>query len=297
MAGSSSSIRAWVQAARPLAVGNVIIPVLWGSAYAAGTAPMRWQGLALACAWAWIDQLFIVFANDLADERVDRLGRATPMSGGSRVLVEGKLTPRQLARAAALAATALLALSLALSWSLHSWVPLACGGAALVLMWAYSFAPLRLSYGRGGMLAQALGMGVVLPILGFVLQGRELVDINWLALGPTMSLAASSHLLTALPDIEGDRRGHKRTRAVRVGEARARVEAFAWMLLAVTLATAFAGVSITAASSAIALIVVGYAFARRFVRDPVGRVRFAWVGLVVNSALWVGWIVWLLRGG
>ncbi len=288
-------LTAWIRAARPLAAGNVLIPVIFGAVFAAQARPLSTGGLVWACVWAWLDQLLIVFTNDLADEQVDRLGPGSAMSGGSRVLVEGQLERAQLWRGAAFVFTLWLGLSAWLSWRSESLVPLACTTAALVLLWAYSFRPLRLSYGRGGMAAQAIGMGIVLPIFGWHLQGRSLDTLPLLALIPTVCLAASSHLLTALPDLEGDRRGQKLTRVVRIGEARARIEAFALMLLAIIGAYLSTPLALLPTLAASALVLLAFAFARRMVHDRVGRVRFAWTGLVTNSALWLGWIWTLWR--
>ena len=94
---------------------------------------------------------------DVADEDADRANDVpTPFSGGSRVLVEGKISTAALRRASWLAVLALMALAafMALGMDRPLLFPLWVGGIAL--LWAYSYAPLRLSYRGYGELAQAV---------------------------------------------------------------------------------------------------------------------------------------------
>src|SRR5687767_1715008 len=107
-------IHAWVQAARPLAQANIALPLLVGQLLAfAITGVWSWPLFVLVHVAGVLDQLYIVFANDLADEEGDRNNTTFNLfSGGSRVLVDGKLDRRQLGRAAIGAAIALLVVAL-----------------------------------------------------------------------------------------------------------------------------------------------------------------------------------------
>src|SRR5690606_30972610 len=98
-------------------------------------------------------------------------------------------------------------------------------GAAVMLLWAYSFPPLRLSYRGYGELAQGLGVGVVLPLLGFYLQAGTIGGVPWVALVPSFMLAFASNIATAVPDREADEAVDKQTWPVRYGDARARKHA------------------------------------------------------------------------
>ena len=175
------SLRAWIQASRPLSQVNIALPLLVGEMLAFVDCLHLDVGLlVVAHAFGVLDQLFIVWANDVADEADDRANMApTPFSGGSRVLVEGKLTRRALARAAAGAAIAMLVLSIFAAALLdRPAMPLAWALAG-ALAWAYSFAPFRLSHGAGGAAAQAFGVMVVLPLLGFFLQCGDVRGFPW----------------------------------------------------------------------------------------------------------------------
>ena len=111
------TVAAWVQALRPLAQANLASPLLCGAALAwrdhagspsAPPAVMLVAGLAFTV----LAQPCIVFLNDVHDAEGDRHNLApTPFSGGSRVLVEGKISALALRRAANVCAGVLVSAS------------------------------------------------------------------------------------------------------------------------------------------------------------------------------------------
>lgn len=218
------SLRAWVQASRPLAQVNIAVPVLLGEMIAYVECMRLDVGLLLvAHLFGVLDQLFIVWANDVADEASDRLNpHPTPFSGGSRVLIEGKLRPQQLARAAVVAAGLMLGLSVYAAVALDRPAMPLGWALAVLLMWAYSFPPGRLSYRGAGALTQAFGVMVCLPLLGFYLQCGDIRGFPWAALVPLAALGLASNITTALPDHEADAATDKATWPVRYGPRRAR---------------------------------------------------------------------------
>lgn len=220
------NLRAWLRAARPLAHGNIAPPIFLGAAMASEGRGLDLTLLLCAHLFGALDHLVIVFANDFADEETDRKNaNATPFSGGSRVLVRGELHAPDLGRAALVLSAALLAFSclVAVLFARPS-LPL-FALAALGLLHAYSFAPLRLSYRGGGELLQGLGIGVVLPALGFYIQRGTLEGLSLWALCGLFLFGVSGNLLTALPDVVSDRASHKHTWSVRFGELHARMSA------------------------------------------------------------------------
>ena len=213
-------MKAWIQAARPLAHVNIVVPLLLGHAAAwhvTGKFDAWW--LAAALGWGVLDHLFVIFSNDFADHEADS-GRRTPLSGGSGVIPEGKLTSEQIARAAQLAAILLLSYSCVLMFVGRTWTPF-YGLAALLLMWLYSFSPARLSYRGGGELLQGIGVGIGLPSLAYYLQTETPFAPGWV-IWPAALLGTCSNVLTALPDVEDDSRADKKTWPVRHGAASAR---------------------------------------------------------------------------
>lgn len=223
-----------MQAARPLAAANVAVPLGLGQALAyAVHGRFDWGLFGAVGLLGVLNQLFIVFANDFADREADALNPSpSVVSGGSRVIQEGKLAPEALRKAAWLMLGALLVVAgvLALVHQLW-WLPaLVLGGAAL--MWAYSFPPLRLSYRGYGELLQGLGVGVTLPVIGFYAQAHGFAGLPWLGLFPCFLLGYAGNVLTALPDYPGDRAANKRTYPVRFGQFAARRHALELLAVA-----------------------------------------------------------------
>ncbi len=227
----------WLQAARPLAHVNIAVPLLLGEMLAFHAGGRIDIGMLVAAhAFGVLDQLFIVFANDVADEAGDRVNEThNAFSGGSRVLPEGKISRRALATAAAACALGMVALSVGLATAGHRPAMLAGCALALLLLWAYSYAPLRLSYRGHGELTQGVGVGLVLPAIGWYLQTGELDSLPWLALLPGVLLGVASNISTALPDHPADEAVGKATWPVRFGQARARKHSLQLIALAVLL--------------------------------------------------------------
>ncbi|MDH5671433.1 MAG: prenyltransferase [Myxococcales bacterium] len=234
---SRSMAVAWLRASRLAAQSYIAPPLLLGQLWALFLGA-DFDGA--ICGWLMLfglfDQLFIVYSNDYADRGADALNRTpTLFSGGSRVLVEAVLTPRALGRAAA--ATALLTFSTGavLAFGFGRPLSLPLGVLALLLMWAYSFPPLSLSYRGGGELLQALGVGFCLPLFGFYNQAGTLEGLPWallVALLPTHLACAAA---TSLPDADGDRAAGKHSASVVLGRDGARRAI--WVLHALTIAS------------------------------------------------------------
>ncbi|MDQ3033894.1 MAG: prenyltransferase [Myxococcota bacterium] len=228
-------LRALLQAARPLAHGNIAPPLLYGQALAyVMTGAFSWRMLVLAQVFGLVDHLFIVFANDFADREADaRNATFNVFSGGSRVLPEGRLSPR-LVLLLAIALSGILVAG-TLPFALERPLLPILALAAVGLMLAYSYPPLALSYRGGGEWLQALGIGVVLPLVGFHAQEPSLAAIPWLALVPTLVLGLAGNVLTSLPDEPSDREAGKRTWTVRRGMDRAPRDLVALIALAIVL--------------------------------------------------------------
>jgi 1,4-dihydroxy-2-naphthoate polyprenyltransferase len=220
------SLVAWIRASRPASQGYIFLPLLLGQALAApaqAAAPeaalsISWGAFALVHLFGLFDQLYIVYANDLADQETDRANRtATIFSGGSRVLVDGLLRPEQLRAAATLMATLCVASALALGGLYGRWLAPPLALAALLLLWLYSFPPARLSYRGGGELLQMLGVGAALPLFGFHAQGGDLAAFPFALLLALLPAHLACALATTLPDEPSDRGSHKRTAAALFG--------------------------------------------------------------------------------
>jgi 1,4-dihydroxy-2-naphthoate octaprenyltransferase len=146
----------------------------------------------------------------------------TLFSGGSRVLVDGLLTRRQLGWAAVLCAALSALTGVFLGVRHGAWPPLPLILFGLGLLWAYSYPPLRLSYRGGGEYLQMVGVGLVLPMIGYSAHAGTLAGLPWAVMPLMLALSLSCALATALPDEPSDRADGKGTHAVRFGIAESR---------------------------------------------------------------------------
>ncbi|MEZ4449625.1 MAG: prenyltransferase [Nannocystaceae bacterium] len=230
----SSPLAPWIQAARPLAQANLAVPLIYGQAVAFARYGAFDPGIAgVLAAYGVALHLFIVFANDVADEDGDRENDSyNRFSGGSRVLPEGKLTASQLRSAALVMAASMISGALLLVVHFDRpdmWIaPL----AAIALVWAYSFRPLRLAYRGQGELLQGLGVGVVLPLTAIYAQTGDLSLTVLPPLAPALLLGIAGNILTSLGDHPADAAIGKQSYAVRFGQWQARRHAIELTLFA-----------------------------------------------------------------
>ncbi|MCB9641112.1 MAG: prenyltransferase [Myxococcales bacterium] len=216
----SSKVLAWLKASRPASQSYIFLALVLGQTMAYhAQRRWSWEVFFWVTLWGILDQLYIVYANDLADIEADQANQtATIFSGGSRVLVEGSLTPKELRRGLIVVLIAFGCVSLWLSWRTTGWItPLSL--LSLALLWAYSYPPLKISYRGGGEILQMFGVGFVLPILGFLAQTKNIQTLPWeevFYLLPTQLACAMS---TALPDAPSDRAVGKKTTSVWMGES------------------------------------------------------------------------------
>lgn len=210
---------AWLQSARlPSQLYLALsIAVGWRLAAAAGQAPDATL-LLLLHAYGVAQQLFIVWANDVADQATDRANTtATPFSGGSRVLVAGKLSAAALTTAYRAAAVTAMLFTVLLALHTRSPLPPLFGLAGLALLQAYSFAPLRLSYRGGGAWLQVAGLGLHLPLFALTLCGAPFNAGTLLPIALLLPAQFGCAIATTLPDEPSDRATGKRSFTVANG--------------------------------------------------------------------------------
>ena len=166
-------------------------------------------------------QLMTHYSNDYFDLAADRANLTpTRWSGGSRVLVEGNLSPRLALAAAVICGLAALTATSYLTLFIQPaplTVPLLL--LTLFLAWEYSAPPLRL-HSRGlGAITVALIVPGLTPLLGFYWQMGHLSWLLLWAAFPLACLQAAMIMIIDYPDAAGDREAGKRTLVVRLGPA------------------------------------------------------------------------------
>lgn len=228
---------AWLKAMR-----LQFYPMTW-LAYSAGALaaspvdgvfgnPLFWLGYLCL----FLLEVATVLINEVVDFPSDRDNRYySPFTGGSRVLVEGLLSPRELrlgivvALAGTLAGSAwLLTLTPAGTIAVASVL-----GVMAILAIGYTAPPLKLCYRGLGELDVALTHSIGVILCGYVFLGGAWNDaLPWLLGLPLLLAIVPSITLSGIPDLAADAAAGKRTLAVRWGQRGALMLAIIFTLLA-----------------------------------------------------------------
>jgi len=229
------ALKAWIRASRPAGQTYIFFPLLLGQACAYFlTGHLDLGVLIVTQAFGVFDHLYIMYANDLADHESDQNNDTfTPFSGGSRVLLDGSLTPQALRRAAWLMVGLALLCGVILGVVWERWLPLPLMAFGLSLLWLYSFPPAQLSYRGGGELLQMIGVAAVLPLIGFSAHMGHLEGFPWPLLLVLLPTHLACAMATSLPDEPSDRLSNKRTTTVLLGAWPAKVAIIALNVAAI----------------------------------------------------------------
>jgi len=292
-------LRAWVQASRPILQIGVAVPLIYGQALAfAVHGAFATRLAALAFAYGIFAQMFIAYANDIADADTDAKNVTfSRFSGGSRVIPEGKLALFDLAKAATLAFLAMAAVSVFLVFREQRLWMVVLAAITAHLTWMYGFAPFRLSYRGLGEVAHGLGMGVLLPVVGYYVQAGTLEGIGPRTLFPSFLLGFAANVTTALPDAPADAASGKHTLAVRRGERGARSTSLALIAIAAlstTLAVPGAGLATWLAVSALGVALALRSYPLLAKADAANRelcARFTARNVAAIVAVYFAWSV------
>jgi 1,4-dihydroxy-2-naphthoate octaprenyltransferase len=229
---------AWLKAMR-----LQFYPMTW-LAYTAGALAASPAGGVFGNPLFWLGYLCLfllevatVLINEGVDFPSDRDNRFySTFTGGSRVLVEGLLSLRELrigivvALVAFLAASALL-LSLVPASALVAVSVL--GVVMTMLAIGYTAPPLKLSYRGLGELDVSLTHSIGVILCGYVFLGGAWNDVlPWLLSLPLLLAIMPSITLSGIPDLEADAAAGKRTLAVRLGQRGALIVCLVFTLLA-----------------------------------------------------------------
>ena len=179
--------------------------------------PNYWWGYAVV----FLIEALTVFLNDLFDFESDRRNtNHGTFTGGSRVLVEGLLTPRDLKRGCGWVAAGIVACSVALlGYSPASpGAALVCLGTALALGVGYTVPPLKFSHRGLGEIAVALAHSLLVIQAGMLVVGGRVYDPAVFEIGlPLFFAVIPSISLSGLPDLDADRAAGKSTLVVKLG--------------------------------------------------------------------------------
>lgn len=218
-------------------------------AYSLGAAIAGAKGLGftsntylLGYAYLFLLELCAVLSNELWDLPTDRINRnASPFNGGSRVLVEGRLTPEEV--------RAFLRRVLCLLVGSGIWLLFVCDASSrtrvIVVLIAgafmglgYTAPPLKFCYRGLGELVVGLTHAPYVTLCGFVFQSGSWADPSpWIMSAPLFFAVLSAITLAGVPDQHADKRAFKKTLSVVFGEQTACLLAVVFATLAVVIGT------------------------------------------------------------
>jgi len=187
------------------------------------TGAWNWTAFGIGVLVVWSLQLAAQFFNEYYDQPTDRANRhRTPFSGGSGVLIDGRLKPEVAlwaGRTMLLLSTALFIGSSALpSFGVETAIIF---GLALIGAAGYSAPPLSWVNRGWGELDTAIIGALLVPSFGYNLQTGRLSLILILTCLPFAALIFANMLNVAFPDHAADRATGKRTLVVILGPDRA----------------------------------------------------------------------------
>ncbi|MEM1261441.1 MAG: prenyltransferase [Pseudomonadota bacterium] len=248
----------------------IFVPLLLGQLFALAVHNrFSWHAFVLTHLFGMLYQVYLLYTNDHADEVTDKSNQQFFLSGGSRVLPQGKLRANNLLLGARVVLVSLVLLTGVVAlYHDRPWLPAGLLGA-VALCWAYNRKPLQLSYRGHGEVLQGLGCGVVLPLIGYYMQNGSLHGFPWWTLLPLFLVFYAGNIITALPDFCSDQTSRKNTIPVRYGQQSARY--LAVLLLAMAYVSLVgvepaigsgARASIVLPSLFVLLVVVGSGFIR-----------------------------------
>ena len=195
--------------------------------------PLFWLGYLCL----FLIEVATVLINEWVDFQSDRNNRFfSTFTGGSRVLVEGLLSLRELRIGIVVALVAFLAASALLLSLLPASARVAVsvlGVVMTLLAIGYTAPPLKLSYRGLGELDVSLTHSIGVILCGYVFLGGAWNDaLPWLLSLPLLLAIMPSITLSGIPDLEADAAAGKRTLAVRLGQRGALLLALGFTLLA-----------------------------------------------------------------
>lgn len=226
---SDSVFQAWIMAARPKTLPASVAPILVGIALAIADSQFRWGPAIAAFVCAMLLQIGSNFANDYFDffKGADTAERLGP----TRATAAGLLPPAAMRWGIIVVFGAAMLVGLYLIW-VGGWPILGLGAAALIAAIAYTGGPFPFGYYGLGDLFVFLFFGLVGVGGTYYLQALTMTPPVWVAASAVGLLVTNILVVNNLRDIDTDRRANKRTLAVLLGRAGARIEYVALLALA-----------------------------------------------------------------
>jgi 1,4-dihydroxy-2-naphthoate polyprenyltransferase len=290
-----SSLKIWLEAARPKTLWAGIVPVVIGVALAIGNGVFHFPSALLALVGSVLIQIGTNIANDYSD--FVRGADTEERIGPRRVTQAGMVSPSGV-RMASILTFAAAALSGVYLIYRAGWLILLIGVLSILSGWLYTGGPRPLGYLGLGDLFVLIFFGPVAVAGTYYVQALELTP-SVVAAGFSPGLLSVAVLVVNnLRDIKQDRKAGKRTLAVRFGPAFARFEYAFCIAFAVAIPVAMALVLKRHLALLVCLLLLPIAWPtvrRVFLRDGFELNPLlggtAQLRLIFGLLFSVGWIV------
>lgn len=213
--------------------------------------------------FVWNTHIMTHLFNEYYDIDADRCNaNPSPWTGGSRVLVEGAVSPATCLRLGYIS----MLISTSMAFLFFSGGTLLIAILMILACYSYSAPPLRLEARGLGELTVIIVLNLLLPFLGLALQGSTFYQRHFsLLLVPLMMIGFVRMMVMNIADREGDRMAGKRTLVVRIGAGKA---SLAYLAGQATCYTLVAVLRMT---------------------DYISRAQFAWIIATLPFGLWVAY--------
>ncbi|MDP6867574.1 MAG: 1,4-dihydroxy-2-naphthoate polyprenyltransferase [Acidimicrobiales bacterium] len=212
-------MRRWILGARLRTLPAAVVPVIVGTAVAAGGGIVWWRaGAALVVALAL--QVATNYANDLSDgvRGTDGPQRVGPV----RLVGSGMATPAEVRIAMLVAFAVAAAAGLTLAAAVTPWL-LLVGVASIAAGWLYTGGPRPYGYLGLGELFVFTFFGLVATVGSVYVHQQEVPVVAWPAAVAVGFLACALLVVNNLRDRPADLVAGKRTLAVRLGDRPTRI--------------------------------------------------------------------------
>jgi len=162
--------------------------------------------------------LSLSYSNNYFDIEVDKFNKPVSISGGSKVLIENP----ELITLCKKIAIVLIILSIALAsiFVVIFSYPLTYLGFIIfgnLLGWFYTAPPIKLAYRGLGEIANMINMGFLMPGIGYWTMGGNLDFLFLIFAIPFLFYGLNFMLIVETPDMEGDKKGKKKTLVSKIG--------------------------------------------------------------------------------
>jgi 1,4-dihydroxy-2-naphthoate octaprenyltransferase len=254
----------WYRAIRARFFTATFVPILLGAVIAwHGSGEFNWIYFLLALLGGIFIHAGLDLVNDYFDHTsgVDEINSYhNPFSGGSRVIQEGLLSPKQVFWASIICFAIGSGIGLLLDFILPGHTLLIIGITGVFLAYFYSADPIRIGYTSLGEISCGLGFGPVMVLGSYYVQTGKLAWQPLWASIPVGILIALVLYINEFPDYEADKKSNKKTLVVLFGKKRAIRFYLALLLLNYVLIIVGVAVRIFPLAILISLFTIPFAF-------------------------------------